>query len=356
MRTGSPTQKEDLEQICISEFIPWEKLKQKTVLVTGATGLIGSHVVNALLYAGRQRGLELTVLALVRNEEKGKAVFEWQLEQFHNLRLLTGDVQNPPAVELPVDYIIHGASPTSSRFFVEHPVETLQTVVCGTMNMLRLAQEHRASGFLLLSTMEVYGHPPRGSRVMEEDAGAFSPINVRNSYPISKLTSESLCCSYMQEHQIPATVLRLTQTFGPGVEYSDGRIFAEFARCGMEKRNIVLKTKGETERSYLYTADAVTAILTTLLKGAPGQIYTAANEETYCSIYEMARLAAELFQIDVEIEEQDVSKFGYAGTLYMDLDTRKLQALGWKAKTGLRDMYARMVRDMTESGKGGMPC
>lgn len=348
MWAGSSVQKEDLEQICASECIPWEKLRQKTVLVTGATGLIGTHVVNALLYAGQRRGLELTVLALARNEEKGRRVFGRQLEQLHNLRLLIGDIRDMPGVEPPADYIIHGASPTSSRFFVEHPVETLQTALCGAMNVLKLAREHRAGGCLLLSTMEVYGHPPKGGKVTEEDTGAFSPAEVRNSYPIGKLACESLCCSYAEEYHVPAKVLRLTQTFGPGVEYSDGRIFAEFARCGMEKRDIVLKTKGETERSYLYTADAVTAILTALLKGISGHIYTAANEKTYCTIYDMARLAAELFRVDVAIDEQDVSKLGYAGTLYMDLDTRKLRALGWEAKTGLRDMYARMVRDMAE--------
>lgn len=340
--------REDLEQICASEYIPWEDLRGKTVLITGASGLIGSHLVNALLYASEVRGLGVRVLALVREEQKGKKIFERQLLECGKLQLVVGDVRDRLAVDGRVDYIIHGAGPTSSRFFMEHPVETVETVVCGTSNMLRMAREHHVKGFLLLSTMEVYGCPEKGHKVTEDDAGALSSAKVRNSYPIGKLAGENLCCAYAREYQLPAEVVRLTQTFGPGVEYSDSRVFAEFARCGIEKRSIVLKTEGETERSYLYTADAVTAIFTVLLKGAPGQIYTAANEETYCSIYDMAKLAGELFGVDVVVNEQDISQFGYADVLYMDLDAGKLRTLGWDAATGLRDMYRRMGQHMAK--------
>ena len=130
------------------------------------------------------------------------------------------------------------------------------------------------------------------------------------------------------------------------MEYNDTRVFAEFARCAIEKRNIVLKTKGETKRSYLYTEDAVSAIFTVLLYGKNGEAYTAANEDTFCSIYEMAQLVAGLSGIDVEIKEQDVSKIGYANTLYMDLDTSKLRSLGWKAKVGLKESYERLIQSM----------
>lgn len=119
----------------------------------------------------------------------------------------------------------------------------------------------------------------------------------------------------------------MTQTFGPGVDYYDGRIFAEFARCAKEKRNIVLLTPGQTERCYLYTADAVTAILTVLLDGEVGQAYTAANKNTYCSILQMAQNFAKDNNLQVEIVPQDVNKLGYADTLYMNLDTEKLKGL-----------------------------
>ena len=126
-------------------------------------------------------------------------------------------------------------------------------------------------------------------------------------------------------------------------------MFAEFARCAIEKKNIVLKTKGETERDYLYTDDAVSAILTVLLNGKDGEIYTAANEETFCSIYEMAKLVADMGGVDILIEEQDISKMGYANTLHMDLDTSKLRNLGWKPQVGLEEAYRRLIRSMKEN-------
>lgn len=141
-------------------------------------------------------------------------------------------------------------------------------------------------------------------------------------------------------------IVRLTQCFGPGVQYNDGRVFAEFSRCVIEQRNIVLKTKGETERNYIYTADAVEAILLVLLKGQKGEAYNVANENTYCSIFEMAKLVAESGGIDVEIHEEDVKKSGYADTLYMDLETRKLQKIGWQPITELKEMYRRMMEEM----------
>lgn len=185
--------------------------------------------------------------------------------------------------------------------------------------------------------METYGTPKKGIRITEENCGQFDTTTIRNCYPLGKQVCENLCCSYFSEYGVPVKIARLTQTFGPGVSYDDGRVFAEFARCAIERRNIVLKTKGETERSYLYTGDAVSAILTILLKGENGQAYTVANEETYCSIYEMASLVAGKYGIQVEIQEQDIASQGYANTLYMNLDTAKLQKLGWKPQVGLEE-------------------
>lgn len=257
-----------------------------------------------------------------------------------------------PEVEEDIDYIIHGANPTSSRYFIDHPVETLHTAVYGTDNLLQLAVEKRVKSFVFLSTMETYGTPGKGTRITEENCGQFDTTTIRNCYPLGKQVCENLCCSYLSEYHVPVKIARLTQTFGPGVRYDDGRVFAEFARCAIEHRNIVLKTRGETERDYLYTGDAVSAILTILLNGEDGQAYTVANEETYCSVYEMASLVAGRYGIQVEIQEQDVLSQGYANTLYMDLDTTKLQKLGWKPQVGLEEMFDRMIRSMKKERSG----
>jgi UDP-glucuronate decarboxylase len=328
---------EDLKSLKENPSLDWEAFNGKNVYITGATGLLGTSLVESLLFCSNAK-----VTVQVRNEEKARKLFADRVEY------VICDLSQKPEYAGNVDYIIHCANPTSSKFFINNPVETIQTAVNGSINVLEFAKEKLVSSFVFLSTMEIYGTPEQGHKVREAEGGSFDSSVVRNCYPLSKQTCESLCAAYASEYGIPAKVVRLTQTFGPGVEYNDGRVFAEFARCAIEKKNIVLKTKGETERDYLYTADAVSAILTVLLKGKKGECYTAANEATFCSIYEMAKLVADANHIEVVIEEQDISKMGYANTLHMDLDTAKLRALGWEAKTDLKTAFQRLIEDMTE--------
>ncbi len=323
---------EDLEYICGVGFVPWEKLRGKTILITGATGLIGFTVTEALLYANEKWNLGLSVLALVRNEEEANQRFACYKRSGLPLHLLIGTVEEAPDPEGPVDYIIHGASLTSSMAFVRQPVETISTAVLGTLRMLDLARRKNTSGFVYLSSMEVYGHPPRGHKVVEADACSLQPEVVRDSYPISKLQCESLCRAYAEEYGVPAVVARLTQTLGPGFHPEDNRIFAELGRCIRDKRYFMLRTIGETERSYLYTADAATALLTLLLNGEPSQTYNVADEDTYCSIAEMVQRLAAANGIRVQFDLGEKCVCGYPEPFYMDLDTSRLRALGWSAR------------------------
>ena len=332
-----------------------EELRGCTVLVTGATGLIGQTIVSALLRcnetAEQGEGREpVRVIACVRNKEKAERLFGGA--DHGNLEYLVSDILSLPADRLSrrVDYMIHAASQTSSRAFVDSPVETIFTAIDGTRRALQFAQNNHVRCFVYLSTMEVYGTPADDGKIDEKHGTNLDTTQPRSCYPESKRLCEILCASWQKEYGVPVRILRLTQTFGPGVRYDDGRVFAEFARCAMEKRDIVLKTAGQTCRSYLYTADAAAAILTVMLRGRDGEAYNAANESTYCSIREMAELVADQCAgggIGVRIEAaEDPSKLGYAPTLHMNLDTSKLRALGWTPVCGLADAYRRMMAAM----------
>lgn len=338
-------QTEDCRNIGSLEWIDWNQFRDKTFLITGSTGLIGSNLVNAVAYNSQNKGLGISLILPVRNVASASGQFGWTGAEVIPYRL--GSELN---VDKPVDYIVHLASPTSSKFFTEKPVDTLTANIEGTDALLAFASRCRVKKFISLSSMEVYGFPEKGRPVKENNLGAFETMNARNSYPIAKIASEALCYGYFAQYGVPAVVLRATQTFGPGVRYDDGRVFAQFMRCALEKKNIVLKSAGLTERSYLYTADAVSAILVSLLKAEPGQAYTVANPDSYCSIREMASLVADQIaegQIQVEFDlAEDIEKLGYAGTLYMDLDVEKIGRLGWRPATGLREMYERMIRGL----------
>lgn len=345
---------EDMQNVAEAGYIPWKKLQDKTILITGATGLIGFNLVSALAYVALYKDIALKIIALVRDEEQAKKRFHEILTAGAPLSFLVGDLNHIPTVEEKIDYIIHGGSPTASRYFAEHPVETIMTNLNGATNLLELARKNQSEGFLFLSSMEVYGGIHCREKIDEQHASFVDTMVPRSSYPEVKRMVESLCACYADEYGVPAKSIRLTQTFGAGIRKSDNRVFAQFVHAAINHEDIVMFTQGGTERSYLYTADAVSAILTVLLKGNVGEAYNAANEQAYCSIRQMAETVADLDLIkanyggpvSVVIDESKNNGKTYPPELYMNLDTKKIQKLGWKARVGLEDMFTRMILTM----------
>ncbi|MCR4688163.1 MAG: NAD(P)-dependent oxidoreductase [Saccharofermentans sp.] len=314
---------EDLKDFINEPFLA--KLKGKTVLVTGATGLIGSALVKTLTCLG-----DVDVIALIRSKDKADKVFKGT--DTSNVSYVICDMNDPKLPsDLKADYIIHCASMTGSKDFVTRPSEVIDTSVRGTRKMLDLARDIKASGFVYLSTMEVYGNGGKGNKISEDHICNVEPSKVRSSYPLSKMMCENLCTCYASEFDLPVNVVRLTQTFGPGVSSSDARLYAYFAKCAIEGRDIVLNTRGETERCYCYLADAVTGILTVLLKAPKGAFYNIATDGSYISVADMAKQVAERFGIGVSFDLTGGKDKGFADTLYIDLDTSALKALGWNS-------------------------
>ncbi len=346
MWTENKVFREDLECLAGMESIPWNAFRGKRVLITGATGLIGYTLTSALLYYSKTRNAHIQVVVLVRDIERARRKFGSQLAEKCELEFVCGTVEKLPRIEGQVDYIVHGASPTASAYFVEKPVETILAAVLGTGNMLELAKEKKALGFVYLSSMEVYGEITDGAPRKEEELGSIDLFSLRSSYPESKRLAENLCCAYAGEYGVPAVVARLSQTFGPGVKRDDGRVFAYAARCALLGEDIRLKTSGEKENMYLYTADAVSALLILLTKGEGKTAYNVGDPATYCSIKEMAHIAAkELGNGTVSVlTNTDRGNAGiYPPESHLQLNIQKLERLGWKATTGLAEMFRRMA-------------
>lgn len=340
---------EDVEDLAQNDILA-DGLQDTTILVTGATGLIGSQVVKTLACFNRLRNTNIKIIGMVRSVTKAEKVFGDLLKR-KDISLLVADIETSFELERNVDYIIHGASATSSRFFVSNPVETIRTAIAGTKNVLEFAKNKQIKGLVYLSSLEVYGTvDPQAGFIDESYYGYIDPLNVRSSYSEGKRMVECLCASYAAEYSVPVKIARLSQTFGAGVDYNDGRVFAEFARCVLEKKNIILHTPGRTVRTYCYTKDAVAALLYVLLKGSVGEAYNVTNMRTAISIKDMAEMVKKMYpeaEISVVVEmESDEKKYGYNPEMIIMLNSEKLLTLGWKPSVDLTEMYSRMIKSM----------
>ncbi len=335
---------EDVERIA-GTFPFADELKNTAVFVTGATGLIGSQVVLALCAINRLKNTGIKVYALVRSKEKALKILGDVIER-GDVTIVEGDVTSLPEIT-GIDYIIHTASPTGSKFFVEKPVETIDTAITGTKSILELAKANHIRSMVYLSSLEVYGTPDASQQWMSEtDFGYLDPAKVRSSYSEGKRMVECMCVSYASEYKVPVRIARLSQTFGPGVNFNDGRVFMDFARCALEGRDVVLHTEGRTLRTYLYTADAVNGILYILLRGTDGEAYNITNPTTDITIKQMADMVCETIgkgKVKAKVElPDDIASFGYNPEMVIRLKTDKLEALGWKPTVGFPEMFIRL--------------
>lgn len=321
-----------------SSFLLADELKNSSFLITGATGLIGSSLIHCLLALDR----DIRIVAPVRNMQKAYAMFEEETKKMELIEcdLLSFDYSTIGSV----DYIVHCAAPTSSKFFVERPVETFNTIIKGTSVLLEYARNHPVKGFAYLSSLEVYGSISDNSQFITENIqGYWDPMSVRSSYPMAKRAAENLCCSYAHQYGVPVNVARLTQTTGAGIAKDDNRVIAQFARLAAEGHDIILHTTGEAARPYCYTTDAVSGILYILLRGVKGEAYNVANEDTYISARDMADYLKINFAPHINVRIELNENMGYAPVAKLRLSSHKLMALGWQPRYGLNEMFERLI-------------
>lgn len=343
---------EDLQKLVEAKDVEWEAFRGSRVVITGATGLVGSLLCKAFLKANDAFDLKVSVIGLVRSEQKAKSLFGADFDR-EDLQFVIGDITAPCRLDGPVDYIFHCASVTASKVMISQPVETLITSVEGTHQMLELAKAKEVKSFVYVSSMEMYGSfTGLDHDVTEEDLGYVNPLAVRSNYPESKRLCENMCVAYFTEYGVPAKSARLAQTFGAGILPGENRVFAQFARSAIKGENIVLHTKGLSEGNYCYTTDTVRGLLTIALKGANGESYNVSNPETHISIADMAKMVCEELaegKIQVIFDIPETNSFGYAADTKMKLSSDKLQKLGWKPQVGLKEAYNRLIGSICDT-------
>lgn len=326
----------------------YKKLKNKTVLITGASGMVGSYFIYTLLKLNDLCNSNIKIKAVVRNESK----LDEYIKDSENVEIIVQDVIDSFNIDGDIDYILHAASPASPKIMSNYPVETNFANTIGTANTLKLAKEKKSLGYLFISSREIYGEPNPGQEYFTEDGllGQVNPLVPRNGYAEGKKAAENMCSAFKEEYGLNTKIVRLAHTYGPGMSIYDGRVQADFLKNIINKENIVLKSDGSSIRTYTYIADAIKAIFLVLLKSTD-LVYNIADENSKTSIKELAETLISLsnepdLKLVFEIEEP--SK-GCASFKTGILSTEKIRKeLGWKPKYNIRDGFARTISHLEE--------
>jgi nucleoside-diphosphate-sugar epimerase len=344
--TRNPIIQQDIQRI-VSADLPWERLFGKTVLISGANGFLAAYMLETLMYLNESCDASIRVVALVRNRERATRRLG-HLIGSPNLLMVVQDVCDPYQGPTEVDFILHAASQASAKFYAIDPVGTFEANIIGTRRMLDVSRKAKSEGFLFFSSGEVYGHfEDLSIPVKESNYGYLDPLSLRSCYAEGKRGGETLCACWHAQFGVPAKIVRLSHTYGPGMDLNDGRVFADFVADLVLRRDIVLKSDGSAMRPFCYVADATIAFFTILLLGRSGEAYNVGTESE-SSILDLAQMLCRLFpERGSQVVRQErrpgieslVSKIS-AG----HFDISKMRSLGWEPTTSLEEGFARTVR------------
>lgn len=337
----------DLENI-YHRGIPWEKLKGKTVLVTGAYGMLASYVVYMLIYLNEKYDMKIQIISIVRFKEKYAERFGKYSEKKY-MKLVLGELSNPIDIESDIDYIIHAASFASPQYYSVCPIDVLSPNVIGTANLLKLAEEKNVKGFLYFSSGDVYGSVSEKEEIDESTFGSMDTLAIHNCYSESKRMAETMCKAWFVQKQVPTKIARICHTYAPTMNLeNDPRVFASFVDDIVNKKNIIMKSDGMAKRSFCYIADAVVAYFLILLKGKPGEAYNVSNTREFYSISELANVLVSLYpelQLKVVKKQREVSE-AYVENKeanFIPISSSKLEKLGWCCEYTVKEGFKRVI-------------
>lgn len=336
---------EDIKKVSNLD-LPWNKFKNKTILVSGASGLIGTFLIDVLMDKNLFDNLNCNIYALSRDEKNAKIRFSNYLNN-KLFNIVIGDINDEIKIleTTNVEYIFHLASNTHPKAYSTHPIETIKTNIIGTNNLLKFADTHNTERFCFLSTCEIYGENRGDVEKFKEDYCGYIDCNtLRAGYPESKRCGEALCQAYVEEKNIDIVIPRLTRAYGPTMLMSDTKALSQFIKNALEGNDIVLKSKGNQYFSYIYVADAVSGILTIMLNGEKGEAYNISDEESDIQLKDLAKIIAGYIKKKVVYELPDkIEENGYSKATIARLDSSKLRNIGWNSIYNIKDGVERTI-------------
>lgn len=320
---------EDMQEIF--KEIEFNSLKDKVILITGATGMLATYLVYFFNYLNNTENLNIKIIGLVRNMEKAIKIFEGI-----EIEILIQDIQDEIKYEHKIDYIFHMASSANPKTILENPINIIKANTIGTFNVFELARSKSAK-VLFTSTREIYGRLDENVKFIQEtDMGVVDCLERRACYPESKRIAETICNSYFYQYGIKYNIVRIAHVYGPGMNIDgDGRIMSDIIENVSKEQNIILKSDGTALRAFCYITDAIRGLLLILIKGKDNEVYNLSNEKEEISIKELAQKAIDISRKKLKIEHQINNSGAYTNYKRTGLDNRKLEKLGWNIRVNL---------------------
>jgi len=316
----------------------------RTIFVTGATGMICSAVVEVLFYLNREKSANIQIVLAGRNIDHMKKRF-YCFEEGKDYSFFQYDATCTIPQNIKADFIIHGASNADPGMFSKEPVETMLANIIGLNMLLKSAIDNQTKRVLYISSSEVYGRKEEKRPYKEKDYGFVDILNPRASYPSSKRAAETLCSAYSAEYGLDTVIVRPGHIYGPTITDSDSRASAQFTRKAKAGENIIMKSAGIQLRSYCYTLDCASAILTVLINGKCGEAYNISNSKSIVTIREMAEALAHAGNVEIVFENpSDLEQKSYNMMENSSLDSFKLESLGWKAITNIEQGSSKTIK------------
>lgn len=338
---------EDLKEV-YQRNITWERLRGKTVLVTGAYGMLASYIVYMLQYLNEQMAMNIQLIVVVRSEEKLRQRFGDLVsnDYFHTY---ISNLDKSLDISEDIHFIIHAASLASPGYYKTCPIDVLKPNTIGNYYLLELAEKKKVEGYLFFSTGDVYGVVEGRETIHECDYGSMDTLDIHNCYSESKRMAETMCRAWQEQKNIPVKIIRICHTYAPTMDVEhDPRVFASFVNDILKKKDIIMKSNGVSKRTFCYIADALAAFFLVLFNGRSGEAYNVCNTGEFYSIAELANMLVELYpQLDIKVVCQKRAE----GEAYVENsvansiphDNEKLRRLGWEPKYDIKTGFGRVV-------------
>lgn len=309
----------DIEYIGELQY-KWNDLRNKSILLSGGTGFIGSLFADVIKYRNAKYGDNIQLAIITRKAKDNEC----------NIEYLVADLSQPFYSKREFDYVIHAASNTHPKQYADMPIETILTNIVGCQSLLEIAKNNTQSTFVLASSVEIYGDGTL-TPMDEKYCGYIDCNNARSGYNESKRLCESLCQAYRKQYGIRCVIARLSRCFGADKTKQDTKALAQFIDNSISKKDIVLKSLGNQMFSYCYIADAVAGIFKLIFDGVDGEAYNISADNDGLCLREYAEFIAELNGQKV-ILDIDKNQKGISQSSYALISNDKIKLLGWSPK------------------------